>query len=223
MKNIIIFDNKEFLILKKRIKNIYIRYQDSKITVSVPIYASKKDILKFISDNIEKINIFIEKRINDEKKESLENGSSIGFFGEKLYITVKPPISKNKVYKEGSHLIFECENTKEEKEELLNKFYRQELSKILPMYIEKWSNITGIVPNEVRIKNMKTRWGSCNCKEKRIWISTKIMSKDKICLDYLILHELSHIIIKGHNKDFKLQLEKYMPEYRKIEKMLNGS
>ncbi len=221
MENSIFFNHQKYFIIKKNIKNIYLRYKDGIITLSVPKFFTKNDILSFLSTNNEKINSFLEKRKLYEKNNLIENGGTVKFLGIDLNVLIKNPSSKNnRIYKIENTLVFECKNLKEEKETLLNSFYKKELSTILPKYIEKWTNITGITPNCVRLNVMKTRWGSCNSFDKRIWLNPKIMSKDLKCLDYLILHELTHILYKGHQKDFKDHLKKYMPNYKEIEKIL---
>lgn len=74
--------------------------------------------------------------------------------------------------------------------------------------------------SEFRIKNMKTRWGTCNIRDKRIWLSLSLAKKPPICLEYVIVHELSHLYEKGHNKRFYTILDSYFQGRKEAESLL---
>ena len=70
---------------------------------------------------------------------------------------------------------------------------------------------------------MKTRWGTCNINKKRIWINLQLVQKDIDCLEYIIVHELTHLVEKNHNKRFYNIVEKYCPNYKQIQRKLNSN
>ena len=105
--------------------------------------------------------------------------------------------------------------------QLFEKFYRNELEKILSTFVEKWSKKVMATPNEVRIRKMKTRWGTCNSDDKRIWLNLELAKKPKICISYVVLHEVIHLIEKKHSEKFIGILDSLMPNWNAIRDELN--
>ena len=68
---------------------------------------------------------------------------------------------------------------------------------------------------------MKTRWGTCNTREKRIWINLQLAKKSPQCLDYVMIHELTHLIVPNHGSQFKAYMDKFYPNWREVRKLLN--
>ena len=85
----------------------------------------------------------------------------------------------------------------------------------------KWEKIIGVTVNQVRIKKMKTKWGTCNPEAKRIWINLELVKKPRECLEYVIVHELVHLLEKNHSKRFKELMDKYLPKWRTYKRQLN--
>ncbi|MBQ2277779.1 MAG: M48 family metallopeptidase, partial [Clostridia bacterium] len=84
-----------------------------------------------------------------------------------------------------------------------------------------WERKTGLFCDTWHIKNMKTRWGTCNPKARRVWLNLQLARKPEECLEYVILHELAHLKIPGHGRDFEAFLDRYMPDWREIRARLN--
>jgi len=76
--------------------------------------------------------------------------------------------------------------------------------------------------DEFGIKLMKTRWGTCNIRDKRIWINLELAKKAPRCLDYIIVHEMVHLLEKHHNKSFKEYMSRFLPDWKSIKDELNG-
>ncbi len=104
---------------------------------------------------------------------------------------------------------------------IINKWYRIQLEKIIKPLIEKWEAIIGVKSNEFRIKQMKTRWGTCNIQAKRIWLSLELAKKSLNCLEYIIVHELVHLLERLHNARFVGFMNKFMPNWKTYKKELN--
>lgn len=104
----------------------------------------------------------------------------------------------------------------------MSEWYRQKLKEIIPSYIEKWEKIIGVKVNEFGIKKMKTRWGTCNTRDKRIWINLELAKKAPRCLEYIIVHEMVHLLERHHNKAFKDYMSEFLPEWKSIKNELNG-
>ncbi|HKL02801.1 MAG TPA: M48 family metallopeptidase, partial [Cryomorphaceae bacterium] len=75
--------------------------------------------------------------------------------------------------------------------------------------------------NEWGVKLMKTKWGSCNIDNRRIWLNLELAKKPKHCLDYVVLHEMIHFKERHHNDRFKALLDKYYPGWKNVREELN--
>lgn len=100
------------------------------------------------------------------------------------------------------------------REAILHGWYRQQLRAQLPALVAQWEPIVGVAVNEVRIKRMKTRWGSCNIKAKRIWLNLELIKKPPSCLHYVLVHELVHLLERRHNRRFRELMDRFMPQWR---------
>lgn len=112
-------------------------------------------------------------------------------------------------------------STPEQRKYLLEEFYRRQLKQAVPELLEYYSGIVGKAPKEWRIRNMKTRWGTCNTKEGRIWLSLHLAKKHPECLSYVIVHELTHLHVPNHSKAFWARMDAYYPNWREVRKLLN--
>ena len=109
--------------------------------------------------------------------------------------------------------------TPEEKREQ-TEAYRQQLLAILPQVIETCEAVTGLHANEWKLRDMKTRWGSCNVEKKRIWLNIQLAAYPRECLEYVVTHELVHLLERGHNQVFWGYMDRYFPRWRQVRKML---
>ncbi|MCX6170007.1 MAG: SprT family zinc-dependent metalloprotease [Ignavibacteriales bacterium] len=104
---------------------------------------------------------------------------------------------------------------------LMNEWYRESLKEIIPEYIERWEKILNVKVNEYGIKKMKTRWGTCNIKDQRIWINLELAKKPIQCLEYIIVHEMIHLIERTHNERFLALMKKFLPQWKLYKEELN--
>ena len=125
-------------------------------------------------------------------------------------------------YIESNQIIFDSlkDLTKEQKIKLLEKFYRQNLEKILQKFTKKWQEILQIEANFVGIKKMRTRYGSCNARKKNIWISLNLIHYPIGCIEYVLLHEFLHFFEQNHGKKFYALMNKFMPNWQYHQKNL---
>ncbi len=98
--------------------------------------------------------------------------------------------------------------------------YRQELQTLIPTLQATWQPIVGQVAKEVRLKKMHTRWGTCNTKEKRIWLSLYLAAYPPRCTHYVFVHELCHLYHPNHSAAFWQQVAKAMPDYQRWHALL---
>ncbi len=111
----------------------------------------------------------------------------------------------------------------EKKKAILRKWYRQQLKAEIPDMLAKWEQIMGLNINEVKVRIMKTRWGSCNIEAKRIWLNLELAKKPVECLEYILVHEMTHLFERHHTERFRELMDHFMPDWRLRRDKLNES
>ena len=216
----------EIEIIRKNIKNmhLYVMRPNGKVRITVPSRLSEKRIMDFISSHIDWI-IAKQKEILDEPRAlplNYVSGETLIAFGES-YILETIESNRNGLSFLGSKAILSCKAsaTTERREEIVEKALREALyEKVAPLF-EKWGAITGLHASSYQIKKMKTRWGTCNTRTKKIWLNLELAKKPVECIEYVILHELIHLCVSNHGKDFQALMDRYMPLWRDLRKKLN--
>jgi len=105
-------------------------------------------------------------------------------------------------------------SSSEKREEVLKEWHRKQLKAQIPDLIEKWEKIIGVKSNDWGVKLMRTKWGACNREAKRIWLNLELAKKPTICLEYIIVHELVHLLERNHNDRFIGYMDQFMPKWR---------
>ena len=201
-------DNKEYEveIIKKNNRNTYVRVKNGKIVVSTNYLTSKSSILKLVNDNKDSIIKMID---NDSKKNDREE--KFYYFGKEydvIYGFQEIEFSDDKIYASD--------------ENKLKKYIDKEIARIYSERMEYYYNKFEEripVPN-LKIRKMTSRWGVCNIKNHNITLNYQLSKYNICCLDYVIVHELSHFIHPNHSRDFWNLVGKYYPDYKKCRKML---
>jgi predicted metal-dependent hydrolase len=107
------------------------------------------------------------------------------------------------------------------REVALGRWYRTQLRTQLPGLVTKWQERMGVEVAEVRIKKMKTRWGSCNTVARRIWLNVELAKKPLSCVEYILVHEMVHLVERRHNERFRELMDRHLPNWRLIRAELN--
>ena len=107
------------------------------------------------------------------------------------------------------------------KQFILDEWYRQQLKELAPPIVKKWEKIMGVSINELAVKKMKTKWGTCNREAKRIWLNLELAKKPIHCIEYIIVHELAHLLERTHNAHFVAYMDNYMPDWKHLKNELN--
>lgn len=193
-------------IIKKNNRNTYVRVKDGKIVVTTNYLTSKNSIIKLINDNKDSIVKMINK--DSKKKDKNEN---FYYFGKKydvIYGFSDIEITDDKIY------VYDKKS--------LDKYINKNIIDIFSNRINYWYNMFEEkipVPN-LKIRKMTSRWGVCNIRNHNVTLNYHLCKYDMCCLDYVIVHELSHFIHPNHSKDFWNLVGKYYPGYKECRKML---
>lgn len=194
------------IIKKKGNKNTYIRVdENNNIIVTTNYFITNNKIKKILDDNIK----FLNKALNKEKKE--------GFYlmGKKYDIIIDENIKNIEI----NNNIIKVNSLK-----YLNNWYKKEIFKIFKERLDFYYNkFDENIPYPIlKIRTMKTRWGVCNRKVKSVTLNFNLVKYDYDCLDYVIVHELSHFVHFDHSKEFWNTVSKYYPNYKIIQKKLKN-
>ena len=113
--------------------------------------------------------------------------------------------------------------TAEQREAALSRWYRSKLKEEAKGLFAKWQQIIGVEASNWGIRRMKTKWGSCNTQSKRIWLNLELAKKPLECIEYIVVHELAHLIERHHNDRFIAVMDKHLPQWRSLRKLLNSA
>lgn len=108
------------------------------------------------------------------------------------------------------------------RQKLMTNWYREHLKEAIPPLLKKWQRRLGVRVSAYGIKRMKTKWGTCNAAAGRIWINLELAKKSADCLEYVVLHELVHLIVRRHDDQFVQIMDKCLPRWRSLRAELNG-
>lgn len=228
-------NNFPLTITRKKIKNMYLRvHQDGTVSVSAPKRMSDQAIRDFVDSKSDWIEMQLKKMElrKQQVSETAYTAESSYVTGEIHYLWGKPcTLRVEETTGRGSVIFVENQqslllrapknSTIEQRRYLLEEFYRQELKAAVPDLMEHYVGVVGKSPTEWRIRNMKTRWGTCNTKAGRIWLALNLAKKHPKCLEYVIAHELTHLHVPNHRKAFWARMDVYYPQWREVRKLLN--
>ena len=226
-KEKIIIEDIPIILERKNIKNMYLRVlpPNGEVKVSAPLFVSDSDIYNFIKSRrdwiLKKQDLILKNKIKAPLKYT--NGEKHYLWGEEYVLQlIKNNTIKQVVIDESKGILYlpvPNRSTIEKREKILNDFYRKELQNAIPPVLSKCSKIVGKSPKEVSVRKMKN-WGNCK-KDGRITLNLNLAKKDQICLEYVMIHELCHLIEFNHGKKFKKLMDKFCPKWKEIKKRLN--
>ena len=210
---------------RKRIKNLNIRItQDCRVTVSAPLRTSDARIEEFVTSRKDWIEESLARFRNS-------TGGADQWFGEggrisvlgKVYSVSERAGPKIMCQIVDEHIILTVPegSSYDDRERYMREWYRSILKDVLPDMFERWGSETGMHCSEFRTRYMKTKWGTCNYRTKVIWMSVRLAEKPLECIEYVVLHELTHTVIPDHGREFKAVLDRYMPDWKERRKLLN--
>jgi predicted metal-dependent hydrolase len=110
----------------------------------------------------------------------------------------------------------------ETRQQVMMSWYRQHLKSVVPPLVEKWQKRLGVTVSALGIKKMKTKWGTCNSDARRIWINLELAKKSSDCLEYVVVHEIVHLLTKRHDEQFIKIMDRHLPRWRSLREELNG-
>ncbi|MEW6296020.1 MAG: SprT family zinc-dependent metalloprotease [Candidatus Diapherotrites archaeon] len=159
-----------------------------------------------------------------QSKREMVNGESHYFLGRRYRLRIIENRTAGKVVlrkKSFLDLYVRPEINAEQREQILLKWYRQQLKGMIPSLLGKWQSELGVQVSDWGIKKMKTKWGACNIDARRIWLNLELAKKPVQCLEYILVHELVHLLERHHNDRFQKLMDQFMPQWRLHREELN--
>lgn len=197
-------------VIKKNNKNTYVRVRDHKIIVTTGAFVSNKKIEKLLKENAKAIGKMIERAKVREQKRDL-----FLLFGEYYEVTYQD-LDCQIIVEPGKIQVLNEKTLVKWLEQFIHTTYYNHL-----MYWQRAFEEKIPIPN-LKIRKMKTRWGVCNVRNQNVTLNFELFRYDIECLDYVIIHELSHFLVPNHSKEFWSIVEKYCPNYKEIRKKLRS-
>ncbi|ASQ47137.1 M48 family metallopeptidase [Legionella clemsonensis] len=211
-------------ILRKPIKNLHLRVYppDGQVKVSAPLGYRLDAIHAQIQAKINWIHRQQQRFKTQQFHPGYNTGEQLYFLGNAYRLINFSQSTGSKVSRvnDAIHCYARRDATREEREKLIQAWHRQEMKALLPILIHHWEPVLGVQVKNWGIKNMKTRWGSCNIRAHRIWLNLRLMTKPIACLEYVVVHEMVHLLEKNHNKRFYALMDRFLPDWRQRQTLL---
>jgi predicted metal-dependent hydrolase len=215
-------------VVRKNIKNLHLAVYppEGRVRVAAPLRVNDEAVRLFAISKLAWIKTQqakFENQVRQPQREYL-SGESHYFEGYRYLLNVIYQDSPPKVEirnKKYIDLYVRTGSCIEQRKRVMKEWYRQKLKEKIPALLDKWQTIIGVKANEWHIKQMKTRWGSCKIEAKRIWLNLELAQKSTSCLEYIIVHELIHLLERHHNKRFNSLMGRFMPQWEFHQKELN--
>lgn len=214
-------------IVRKKIKNLHLGVYppDGKVRVAAPLAINDEAIRCAVIGKIGWIKQQQAKFSKQPRQSPREmiNGESHYFLGRRYRLNIVERLGPIKILRNKSsiELHIPSNTNPEQRERALQQWYREELKVLIPPILEKWQPLLNVQVSEWVVKRMKTRWGSCNTNKRRIWINLELIKKPIQCLEYIVIHEMVHLLEKRHNERFKAHMDRFMPHWRLYREELN--
>ena len=213
---------------RRKIKNLYLHVRSPDVVhVSAPMRMSLADIYAFIDSKAKWIKKQQARLVRQAKESALEKtycDEEIHYFYGKPYrLKVVAHTSKPIVYLTDEYLHFYVHPTADvrKKQAILEHWYSEQLKIKTEELVRVWQVKMNVSVKQIKIRKMKTRWGSCSPHPQSIRINFELVKKSVECLEYIVIHELTHLLEPSHNKRFVRLMDTFLPDWRERKKTLN--
>lgn len=215
-------------VVRKDIKNLHLAVYPPKgrVRVAVPLHVDDETVkLAVMSrlDWIKRRQVQFERQDRQSPREMV-SGETHYVWGRRYRLNViegHPQADIRVKTRNTLELRIPAGTSRRERQSILHEWYRDLLRAEISKLTAKWQERVGVEAAECRIKRMKTRWGSCSRSSKRIWLNLELAKKSPECLEYIVVHELVHLLESRHNDHFRQHLDRVLPMWRMHRETLN--
>ena len=215
-------------VVRKAIKNLHLGVYppDGRVRVAVPFAVSDAAVRVAVIRKLRWIRrhqAAFERQARESAREMV-SGESHYFLGRRYRLELVETLGTTGVVlgaRNTMELHVRPSSSAVQRASVLQDWYRERLVELVPPLLEKWQAALSVAVAEWGIKKMKTRWGSCNIKARRVWLNLELAKKPPECLEYLVVHELAHLLVRLHNARFHALMDRHLPEWKAMRKTLN--
>ncbi|MFY9260650.1 MAG: SprT family zinc-dependent metalloprotease [Gallionella sp.] len=198
-----------------------------KVRIAVPLRVSEAEVREVVTARLDWIRLQQDKFALHVAPTPLEyvTGEIHPFQGRDYRLNVIEEVGTPRVILHEDHLEIRVRphSKRDQRAAVLSSWYRAQLQAQIPLLITHWQPIMGVQVAEWRIKQMKTKWGTCNTRVHRIWLNLELAKYPLICLEYVVVHEMTHLLEPSHNARFKALMDQFMPNWREHRVKLNAN
>lgn len=217
-------------VVRKDIKNLHLGVYppQGRVRVAAPLVVSDEAVRLAVIDKlgwIKRQKAKFAQQLRQTRREMV-SGESHYFLGRRYRLRIHEQDGPARVAVRGvaSLDLFVRPGTDiEQREAALLRWHREQLKMLVPPLLEEWQSVLNVQVADWGIKKMKTKWGSCNAAARRVWFNLELAKKPAQCLEYIVVHELAHLLERRHNQRFTELMDARMPQWRKYREMLNRS
>ncbi len=215
-------------VIRKDIKNLHLGVYppNGRVRVAVPLAVSDEAVRLAVVDKLSWIKRQQAKFIAQarQSQRAMVSGESHYFLGRRYRLRVLEHQGAGKVMLRNKAILelhVKTETTAEQREKVLYQWYREQLKQLIPPLLEKWQPLLGVEVSAWGVKKMKTKWGACNTQARRIWLNLELAKKPVQCLEYIVVHELVHLLERHHNDRFTAVMDQHLSNWRIYRDELN--
>lgn len=216
-------------VVRKDIKNLHLGVYPplGRVRVAVPLVVNDEAVRLAVIDKLGWIKRQRAKFAEQPRQSQREmvNGESHYVLGRRYRLRVHEVDAPARVALRGiaSLDLFVRPGTRvEQREAVLMRWHREQLNTLIPPLLAKWQPIIGVRAADWGIKKMKTKWGTCTPKARRIWFNLELAKKPAMCLEYIAVHELVHLLERNHTERFTALMDGFLPNWRVCRETLNA-
>jgi predicted metal-dependent hydrolase len=199
---------------------------DGRVTVSAPVAITEESIRTFVLARLDWIRKHRQNLLSREYEvaRSYTDGECHYFSGQRYVLKVVESRDATRVVLGDDVLVMKVRPgaSAERRRSILEEWYRQQLKMAVPGLIAGYQSHMGVRVHAFGVKRMRTRWGTCNPRARRIWLNLELAKKPPECLEYIVVHEMVHLLEPRHNARFRALMDTYLPRWRLYRDLLNS-
>jgi predicted metal-dependent hydrolase len=197
-----------------------------RVRLAVPLWLNDEALRSYVVSKLSWIKKH-QKKIAARKPQAVYeyiSGEKHLYNGNQYVLDVIPHNGKSRVVAEDRtlKLFVRKNNTKRQRATILAEWYRAQLKEQIPGLIKTWETRMGVEVRAWGIKRMKTRWGSCNIRAQRIWLNLELAKSPVRCWEYVLVHEMAHLIERNHSKRFAALMSEFLPPWKLLKEELKS-
>lgn len=215
-------------VVRKDIKNLHVGVYppDGRVRVAAPRHLDDSAVRLAV---VTRMGWIRRQRANFERQERQSQreyvtGESHYYQGRRYRLSVVERDAPPEVKLTGSKtlkLFVRPGTSRERREAIMHAWYRERLRENFASLLAKWEPRVGVQVSQLRIKRMRTRWGTCNALARRIWLNLELVKKPIQCLEYILVHEMVHFLVRQHNAEFRAHMDRLFPSWKQCREELN--